>query len=283
MTIVWKPMCRRLPRNSLAGLLLGVSALAAPVGMAVPGTREAPNISAVPANQLVVAGNACGPVALLNAFRFGNSDWQRPAKALAGSNDKERILRIIREIGMRPSRHAPGHPRWSRRGVSVADLRDMANEMTLGQYLPPVSGEVLFLDGRETPQHLLHRVYQRLATSLTKGLPPVLSLRRYALRRPKKPGQAAQWVLIDAHFVTLTAVPRQLDGSARAIAVSYLDPWGGKRCQGSIGIPARPLFADAAGNSSCLEAVFPQTQVGENQGPRGEETVLAVAAAIGRW
>ena len=269
-------MSRRLPSSSLALLWLAATAAAAPA------TRDAPNLAAAPANQLVVSGNACGPAALLNAFRFGDPAWQRAATALAGSTDKASLLRIIREIGMRPSKHAPGHPRWSRRGVSVLDLQDMANEMRIGQSLPPLSAEVLFLTSRETPQQLLHRVYQRLDNSLAKGLPPILSLRRYALRR--QPATAApQWVVIDAHFVTLTALPRKLARSASGFAVSYLDPWGGKHCQGNIGIPALPVLADAAGSSACLEADFPQTPARTNPPPGGEKTVLTIAAAIGRW
>ena len=261
--------------SSLAWPLCGGLALAAPAA------REAPNISAVPANQLVVAGNACGPAALLNAFRCGSPDWQRASKALAGTDDKESILKIIREIGMRPSKHVPGHPRWSRRGVSVADLLDMANEMSAGQFLPQLSAEVFFLGPRETPEKLLRRVYQRFDTALTKGFPPVVSLRRYALRR--QPGMAPQWVVIDAHFVTLTAIAHKLDKTARAFSVSYIDPWGAQRCQGTIGIPGRSVFADAAGQSACLEADFPQSGVGQKMVRRGEESVLAVAAAIGRW
>ena len=121
--------------HSLLAPLLGLSAMAAPE------MREAPSLSAPAANQLVVAGNACGPAALLNAFRFGNEHWQRASNVIAGDNDRERILSIIREIGMRPSKHVPGQPRWSRRGVSLADLRDMADEMTAGQYLPQFSEE----------------------------------------------------------------------------------------------------------------------------------------------
>ena len=112
---------RRLVLRSLLLPLFGVVALAAPP------MREAPNPAAVPVNQLVVAGNACGPAALLNAFRFGNADWQRASNAVAGANDRERILTIIREIGMRPSKQTPGRARWSRRGVNVADLHDMAD------------------------------------------------------------------------------------------------------------------------------------------------------------
>lgn len=243
--------------------------------------REAPHIDAVAANQLVVAGNACGPAALLNAFRCGNPDWQRAGRAVAGSNDKERILAVIREIGMRPSKNVPGHPRWSRRGVSVTDLKDMANEMSAGRYLPLVSDEVLFLKPRETPEQLLRRVYQRFDTSLARGLPPVVSLRRYALRA--QPGAAPQWVVIDAHFVTLTALPRPLEKHTRSFPVSYIDPWGARRCQGSIGIPGRAFLTGSAGHSSCLAAEFPQAAVGKTRVRRGEETVLAVAATIGRW
>lgn len=267
-------MWRRV-RNSLLVACLAVSATAAPT------LSEAPNPSAVPVDQLSVAGNACGPAALLNTFRFGNQDWQRAANAIAGANDRERILRIIREIGMRPSKHVPGHARWSRRGVSVADLRDMANEMCAGKYLPLLTDEVFFLTNRETPEKLLRRVHQRLEKSLAKGLPPVLSLRRYVLRGQSR--KAPQWTVLEAHFVSITAIPRKLDKHARSFAVSYIDPWGGKRCHGSIGIPETPVFADPSGSSSCLEALFPQSSVGKKLLRSGEKSVLAVSAAIGRW
>lgn len=273
-TAVWKPMLRRV----LEGLLwlgLGLSAAAATA------LREAPNPSAAPADQLAVAGNACGPAALLNAFRFGNPDWRRALDAVAGGNDREQILRMIREIGMRPSKHVPGHPRWSRRGVGLLDLRDMANEMVAGRYLPLLSEEVFFLNTRETPEKLLRRVHRRLETSLSKGLPPVLSLRRYVWRGQS--GKASEWVVLDAHFVTITGIPHKLEKNARSFLVNYIDPWGGKSCQGRIGIPATAVLADSAGAPSCLEAVFPQTAVAKKRVLKGEQTVLAVAAAIGRW
>ena len=267
-------MLRRV-LSSLAVLLLGAAATAAPA------MREAFDWAAVPANQLVVAGNACGPTALLNALRFGSPAWQRASDAIAGANDRDRILRIIRDMGMRPSAHVTGRPRWSRRGVSVADLRDMGNELTAGRFLPQMNDEVFFLKPREAPEKLLRRVHQRLEASLAKGLPPVVSLQRYALRHP--PGKAAEWMVIDAHFVTLTGIPRKLEKNARSFPVSYLDPWGGKRCQGTIGIPEAAVFADSAGNSSCLEADFPQTSVGKKLIRPGERNLLTVSAAIGRW
>ncbi len=244
--------------------------------------REAPNPSAAPVDQLVVSGNACGPAALLNAFRSGSADWRRASDALAGANDRESILKVIREIGMRPSKNVPGRARWTRNGVSVADLRDIAQEMTTGQYLPQVNEDVFFLNPGETPEKLLRRVWQRIDTSLAKGLPPVVSLRRYALHA-QKGGNPAQWVVLAAHFVTITSAPRSFDGNARSFPVSYVDPWGGKRCEGIICIPVQAVLADMNGQSSCLAADFPQTSVGKKQLRGGEPTALAVCAAIGRW
>lgn len=268
MTAVLKPMFRLLA-NSLI-LAAGTSVMAAPP------LREAPNAAATPANQLVVSGNACGPTALLNAFRFGNPSWQRASGALTGDTDKQRISTIIRQFGLRPSNHIKGSPRWSKRGVNLADLCDIANEMTRGLYLPQVSQEVLFRKPGEPPGKLLKRIHDRLDTSLAKGLPPVISLRRFVKR-------GDSWIALDAHFVTVTSVPRKVDKSVTGFPITYIDPWGGKPCQGNIAIPTRGILADAAGDSPCLEADFPQASVGLKLVRRGEPTALTLAAVLGRW
>ncbi len=255
--------------------VLLVFALAVPV-VAAPSTREAPNATATPANQLVVSGNACGPTALLNAFRFGNSDWQRASNSIAGITDKERIYTLIRECGMRPSSHLKGHPRWSRKGVNIADLCDMANETARGQMLPLISQEVLFANKGETQEKLLQRVHRRLDVSLSKGLPPILSLRRYVLRD-------SEWIVLDAHFVTLIRLPQKLEKGARMFPITYADPWGGKLSSGNIAIPERAVLSTSANAAPCLEAVFPQSSVGKKLVRSGESTMLTLSAALGRW
>jgi hypothetical protein len=270
LNVMWPPFL-----SSFLGLMLATSLVADPA------LRTAPNPRAVPANQLKVAGNACGPTALLNAFRFGNADWQRASDAIAGASDRERILRIIREAGMRPSRHMNGHARWSRRGVGVADLCDMGNELITGKYLPQLSEEVFLLKAGETPAKLLARVHRRLSTSLEKGLPPILSIRRYALRQ--SPGKPAQWIVIEAHFVTLTSIPRKFAKTSDAFPVSYIDPWGGKSLSGFIRIPRQTVMPDPAGQSLCLEADFPGSSVGKKLVRKGERSALTLSAAIGRW
>jgi hypothetical protein len=243
---------------------------------AVPPLRGDPNPAATPANQLVVSGNACGPTALFNAFRFGSEEWQRALTTLTGSTDKERIYSLIRGSGMRPSKHLSGQPRWTRKGVNIADLCDMANETTRGLMLPPVSQEVLFLKKGESQAGLLHRVHQQLGVSLAKGLPPVLSLRRYVLRK-------SVWTVMDAHFVTLLALPAKLDKGARSFPVTYADPWGGRIRVGTIAIPERMILSDQATTAPCLEAIFPDSSVGKKLVHPGEQSSLALSAALGRW
>jgi len=43
---------------------------------ATPGWVSAPFADALPANQLLVDGNACGPACLLSAFRSGSEKWR---------------------------------------------------------------------------------------------------------------------------------------------------------------------------------------------------------------
>lgn len=257
----------------LASSLLLASGLLA---MAAPPLREAPNPTATPASQLAVSGNACGPTALLNAFHFGSPAWQRASNALDGDTDKQRILTIIRQYGMRPSKHITGHPRWSKKGVNLADLCDITNEMTRGHFLPLVSQEVMFRTPRETSEALLKRVHTRLNTSLEKGFPPLISLRRYVKRKQS-------WLAVDAHFVTVTTIPRKLENNATSFPVTYIDPWGGKVCQGNVAISGAAVLADTAADSPCLEAAFPQASVGRKLVRKGEPTALTVAAVLGRW
>lgn len=280
MTGVWKRLF--LPGVSSAVRVLGLACLICT--LACGEDRVVPNPGGVAMNQLVLSGgNACGPAAMITAFRMGDRNWQRVSDGLAGATEKERLWSVIRERGMRPSQHLNGRMRWTRAGVNVADLTDMANEMSAGHSLPGIRNEVLFLKAREDHEELLRRALSRMATSMGKGLPAVISLRRFALRGK---GEAADWQLMDAHFVTVISVPKKVERGARSFAVSYVDPWGGKRGQGVIAISDKAFLAGASrdpGASPCLEALFPDAAVGKKLVRAGEATVLTLAAVVGRW
>ncbi len=238
--------------------------------------REAPHPEAAPVNQLKISGNACGPAALLASFRCGGDAWQRAAGALPGTTDKEQLGQWIRRYGLRPSATLNGRMRWSTSGINVEDLVTAANEMNRPLYLPQLSHDDLFLRPGETPDALIRRSHQRLETSLKKGIPPILSLRRFVLRK-------GTWTPLRGHFVTVTAVPRRLPRGTREFSFHYLDPWGGKRCQGTIGVPPASLLATPGRPSPCLEAGVPHANIAKAEVSPGEITAVVPGAVIGRW
>ena len=260
---------RRRIEISFLALLAGACCHAAEM-------REAPKADAAPVDQLAISGNACGPAALLSSFRCGNDAWQRAASSLPGATDREQLGQWIRRHGLQPSATLKGRKRWTNAGINVEDLVVATNEMTRPLYLPAVAQEDLFLRRGETPEALLRRTHQRLEKSLSKGIPPVLSLRRFVLRGGK-------WLPLQGHFVTVTSVPRKIGRDERSFGFTYLDPWGGKRNQGEFRVPAEPVLAADGQTSPCLETLVPAANIAKKDVQRGEVTVVIPAAVIGRW
>lgn len=238
-------------------------------------------VSQAPANQLDLSATACGPAALLNAFRFGSADWQRLALSIPGNTDQQRLSSLLRKVELLPSHMIHGQTRGAKRGVNVSDLKDLANVLTKGAQLPALKESILFLKSGESPLQLLHRSHALLSQSARDGLPPIISLRRYAWRTQK--GGGGTWTAIGAHFVTLRSIPRDFSKDATFYPVSYIDPWGGKIYHGRIHLPTHPVLASSAERSPCLEVIFPDVMIGQNRIRPGEVTVITLAAAIGLW
>jgi hypothetical protein len=248
------------------------------VSCAAPSTTY---FSSPPANQLDLSANACGPTALLNAYRTGSPKWQQVATSIPGDTDEKRILSIIRQIDALPSSTPRPRRRWSSRGVSVTDLNQVANVLSHDAKMPPLSESILFLKSGESPAQLLKRSHKLLSRSYRKGLPPIISLRSYVSR--KQSSGKYSWVLVGSHFVTLRDVPDKLTTGDDVFPICYIDPWGGETHQGSIRIPSRPVLAATAETSPCLEVVLPDSSLGKNRARASEVTVITLAAAIGRW
>jgi hypothetical protein len=238
--------------------------------------RQAPRADAPPVDQLTISGNACGPAALLASFRCGSDSWQRAASSLPGTTDKEQLGQWIRRYGLRPSETLKGRMRWSASGINVEDLITAANEMNRPLYLPPLGHDDLFLRPGESPEALVRRVHRRLDASLKKGIPPILSLRRFVHRN-------GTWTPLRGHFVTVTAVSRRLPRGGREFVFHYLDPWGGKRSQGALHVPHNSLLSNAGQSSPCLEAGVPAANIAKAEVRPRETTAIVPAAVIGRW
>lgn len=254
-----------IPFPKAAPLLSLLLAACAPT----PDFHRAQNLSAKPFNQLDLAGNACGPAALLNSSRFGSPAWRKISESPPDLSDRERIRAIARGPAMRESSSLPGRARWSRAGINLSDLRDVANEIARPANLPILTSETLLISPIESKEAHLRRIHGKLARSLAEGFPPIVSLRLYAERN-------GTWTHLRSHFVTVSSVPGSLERGASAFPVGFIDPLGGKSRQGRIN-PGSDSEMDYF-----AEAIFPAITIGQNAIRPGEKSYLAVAGVLGR-
>lgn len=261
----------------MSTLLRQLSSLCAVIATAhaAPDNWVAANSGAAPFNQLSVSGNACGPAAFLNALRFGDPNWQRGLEMIVGNTDKTKLSYTIRVYGLRPSKQLAGRTRWSKAGINVEDLITMGNDVLRGRLLPELKGEVLLPKPKESSAELLARSHAALARSFRNGLPPIVSVRRQVLRKGQD-GKPA-WLTIESHFITLLRIPGKIDAASGSFAFDYLDPWGGKRCTGTL----RMAAPDSAAYG--LIADLPATPVGKKLVKGGERSMVTLSAVVGRW
>lgn len=220
-------------------------------------------------NQLAVSGNACGPAALLNSLKFADSPWNGSLESFEGVSDRDALRLLIRRHGMRPSPHLGGRPRWSRRGINLADLTDIGNELVTPYGAGGVRYELLMAPSAENPGRLLARTHRCMERSLRNGIPPILSVRRFAQRE-------GTWGVIDAHFITITGVPKRIPRNAESFAIQYIDPWGAVHREGRIESPHE-------GSAGFPVAVLPMADIGKKRLRDGAPTFLAASAVIGRF
>jgi len=250
-----------------------ISSLAA---AATPGWISAPFADALPANQLLVDGNACGPTCLLSAFRSGSEKWRASISKIEGNSDSEKIRKIISDYARRPSSLDPKKARWNGRyGIASPDLVAMANELRSERWMNSVKQEIFFKNSRERETALLARVHDKLSKSLKKGLPPILRIRRVAWRNPEG-SRTKNWLTVKAHFVVLTGLPEKLSKETKFFKVTYHEPWGGKILSGKIHISD----TKSAGVRT-LTASFPGSDIGKTLIGRSEPTCLSLSSAIG--
>lgn len=238
--------------------------------------RAAPNLSHKPINQLRTSGNACGPAALLDAFQSGSEKWQQSAAVITGETQRARLLKIIQGRGAQASKLNPQRRRWDQRGgINAEDLVAIANEMRTRSWMGTVKQELFFKGTRETPAKLLRRTHSDLRKSLKKGLPPILSIRRVALRQP--PGSAIpSWLTLKRHYVVLTGLPESLPKNATSFPLSYRDPWGGYDRSGTVRIATQPETGIAT-----LILELPKSTVGKDLVRKNENSALSLSSAIG--
>ncbi len=237
--------------------------------------RWAHHAVAGPVDQLEVAGNACGPAALLASFRCGSEPWRIAPERIPGDSDRLKLLYIIRAHGLRPSASLRDRKRWSSDGINLEDLADVAAELAAIGGRPAPRVEHLLREDRESPGRHLDRLHDRIRDSLKAGFPPVVSLRRHVLRK-------GTWTPLEGHYVSIVMVPEKLPRRARSFDFIYFDPWGGRKCRGTFRIADRPILAAKGKQSPFLEALVPEARIGRSKLRAGETSVVVPSAMIRR-
>ena len=241
-----------------------------------PADIQAPNPSAQPVNQLVIAGNACGPAALLASIRAGNSNWTKLADQLPGKSDRATLNYLIRAHGLKPSRHLKNRNRWTREGINAPDLTDLAGEVAALAGLTPPSYALVDARASEPPEKSARRFHQRVTTSLSHGFPPIVKIQRYVKRD-------GQWHPLQSHFVTIVRITRDDTRPQPAWTFSYFDPWGGKKSTGTWQIASASHDTSTVPLPTPLTAIMPDAHIGRSQAPNNSRSTLAPTVFIGIW
>lgn len=233
---------------------------------------RAPNQSFDFIDQKNGVGNSCGPASILNAFGSGSKEWQIPFKKIPATSDRTRISSVIRSWGQVPSNTLPGRKRWEIKGGSnFVDLTVMANEMRkLHWKLPKLKSELFFATPGPKSEISLNQAHKRLQKSLKKGFPPLLSIRRFVLRK-------GQWQSVHGHFVVLTAMPDKLTRGTRTFPIEFVDPIGAKTYRAEI------TASDRNNTLPSLILSCPSNAIGKSQVKSGEQHALGLTGAIGSW
>ncbi len=172
---------------------------------------------------------ACGPCALANSLSHGDSGTRDAFQELPGGSAEARVETLIARYGTRPSEtYGPRRGRYSPdAGLTADDMPYLANDVLAAGKRPGVRGEYLDSPGSEEEHAHLRRIHGLLATSLARGMPPVVEIRAFSAD-PTGHGTAA-WVNLYAHWLALLAVePTTLPPRASGFSCRFADSFTGR-------------------------------------------------------
>lgn len=226
-----------------------------------------PNPTAEAVDQNPIHENGCGPVSWLNAYRFSSPTWRASTARIRGTNQQQ-FNYLTRKHAFQFSSHVYMKRRWdAKNGIGPRDLLDACNDFHKSAKLSPLKLERLFLEAEETHDQLMLRTQQVMLNSLENGFPPILHLTRFEKRTSR--GSGFRWTIQCSHYVTLYAVENTIaDGTLK---FQYIDPVGGRICNGTIAIPITHFYAIDVTNLSgkgylpnpSLVVTCPETLIGQ--------------------
>ncbi len=244
-------------------------------------TLDAPNMDALVIDQVPIHELACGPVALLNAYRFSSNDWRASTQKIAGS-PQENFHYFTKTYCSRFSRNAYMKRRWDdKNGIRPDDLTEAINELHKKAQLPTISLKRLFLKNKQSHQELLVKLHTQIASSIHHGFPPLLSVSRFA--RINSPSGGHRWAVVSSHFITITSIPKILEKNPKSFSFGYADPWRGKKSNSQFIISESTFFANDITNRKDKKLhknptlVVPKSSLGVGAGLVSSNTAQVVA------
>lgn len=201
---------------------------------------------------------ACGPAAVLIALGLGNVGLQSARDAIPGENAQQQLVNAIRTYGnVTSDAYQQTRNRFvASSGMAPSDLRDFANDILKQKNLGPLDGLFLNRRSKEGPMtnQFIRRIHTFLVRSLTRGVPPIISLRSFSAKYyPNE--QGFRWDSMSNHFVVITSVPAELSGHQLGFAFEYVDPngTGAPRKSGYISQEFQRNFSAAKGEGLSYE------------------------------
>lgn len=134
---------------------------------------------------------------------------------------------VDRYFRNRQSGAEPGRFRWGLHGVETPDFAEGINELLAEHGIAPLQARYLDrVEGEGSADHL-GRVRRLLKSSLDAGVPPVLNLRSFQVKRREENARDPRWESAFSHYVLVT----KLRGETSEIGfeVEVIDPFGGRR------------------------------------------------------
>lgn len=253
--------------------------------LAASDTLHAPNFDAQPIDQRLIAKNSCGPVSLLNAYRFSSDPW-RSVIARMPSEPVRKFEYFTKYYCSRFSKNAYMRRRWNNKnGIRPDDLSEAINELHTKAKLPQLSLHSLFRTGK-TPSEQTAGVHQVIAKSLKSGFPPIAHIARYG---EISANGTQRWSIIASHYVVITEIPSAISKNQTEFRLQYADSADGYTKNGVLEIAKNKYFANDITNkednamkqSPCLIANLPYSKIGAELVQQGSPSALIITHLIG--
>lgn len=232
--------------------------------------------------QNVIHPKACGPCALVHSFSHASKKFRStPFFQQSYKKQVENIINQAKELKSTSSSHSQWNPKY---GMKTPDLLYVAN-----RFSPKQLSSINLTGLKQGDKTNLEQTYQLINSSITKGFPPILSIKQQ-VHKPFKSHSNYYWIQTRGHFITLTKILPPSTKDINKILFEYIDSLDGKKHQGWILDKPMPLITTSPLNrkkrvfsTPFLTALMPELQISKTTIPDSFIITTEINSAIGLY